>query len=79
MYVYKHSSNLFGNRLPLPVMVWSWLQVIVFSFSKKECEARALEMNLLDLTDDDEKKLIDSIYTSAMESLSLEDQKLPQV
>ncbi len=37
-------------------------QVIVFSFSKRECEARALEMQLLDLTNDDEKKLIDSIY-----------------
>ncbi len=54
-------------------------QVIVFSFSKRECEDRAKEMIGLDLTDTDEKKLIESIYNNAMECLSPEDQKLPQV
>lgn len=37
--------------------------VIVFSFSKKECEALATQMVGLDLTDDDEKKLVDNIFS----------------
>lgn len=32
--------------------------VIIFSFSKRECEAYALQMSKLDFTNDDEKKLI---------------------
>jgi superfamily II RNA helicase len=54
-------------------------QVIVFSFSKRECETRAAEMQALDLTDTEEKKLIESIYSNAMECLSVEDQRLPQI
>ena len=37
--------------------------VIVFSFSKKECEKLALSMVTLDLTDKDEKVLVNSIFT----------------
>ena len=37
--------------------------VIVFSFSKKECEKLALSMVTLDLTDKDEKVLVHSIFT----------------
>jgi len=42
----------------------------VFSFSKKECEKLALNMAQLDLNDDDEKKLVDTIYWNAMDCLS---------
>jgi ATP-dependent RNA helicase DOB1 len=45
-------------------------QVIVFSFSKKECEKLALNMAQLDLNDEDEKKLVDTIYWNAMDCLS---------
>ncbi|XXQ38758.1 Helicase ATP-binding domain-containing protein [Plasmodiophora brassicae] len=53
--------------------------VIIFSFSKRECEAYALQMSKLDFTNDDEKKLIQEIFQNAIESLSGEDQNLPQV
>ncbi len=46
------------------------LQVIVFSFSKKECEKLAISMISLDLTDKNEKELISSIYNNAVECLS---------
>ena len=46
------------------------LQVIIFSFSKKECEKLALNMAQLDLNDEDEKKLVDTIYWNAMDCLS---------
>eukprot|EP00526_Cylindrotheca_closterium_P029124 CAMPEP_0113649258 /NCGR_PEP_ID=MMETSP0017_2-20120614/26169_1 /TAXON_ID=2856 /ORGANISM="Cylindrotheca closterium" /LENGTH=1088 /DNA_ID=CAMNT_0000561611 /DNA_START=16 /DNA_END=3282 /DNA_ORIENTATION=- /assembly_acc=CAM_ASM_000147 len=53
--------------------------VIVFSFSKKDCEKYALALNREDYTDDVEKDLITQVYTNAIESLGDDDQKLPQV
>jgi len=53
--------------------------VIVFSFSKKDCEKFALALNDEDFTDDVEKDLISQVYKNAIESLGEEDRKLPQV
>jgi ATP-dependent RNA helicase DOB1 len=53
--------------------------VIIFSFSKKDCEKYALALNQEDFTDDTEKDLIHQVYTNAIESLSEDDRKLPQV
>lgn len=53
--------------------------VIVFSFSKKDCERFALALNREDYTDDVEKDLISQVYTNAIESLSEDDRRLPQV
>ncbi len=53
--------------------------VIVFSFSKRDCESHALAMSKLDFCDESEKKLIDQIFSSAMDSLSEDDKHLPQV
>ena len=54
-------------------------QVIVFSFSKKECEALALQMAPLDLNDDSEHKLVEGVFWNAVDSLSEDDRRLPQV
>ena len=61
------------------IMDRSMQPVIVFSFSKKDCENHAMQMAKLDFTTDDEKASIDEIFTNAMESLSEDDRKLPQV
>ncbi|GLT34116.1 hypothetical protein SLA2020_086570 [Shorea laevis] len=53
--------------------------VIIFSFSKKECEFLATQMAKLDLNDDDEKTNIEIIFWNAMGILSDDDKKLPQV
>lgn len=53
--------------------------VIIFSFSKRECEQHALTMSKLDFSNDDEKKLIEQIFSNAMEALSDDDRHLPQV
>ncbi|KAK4858352.1 hypothetical protein QYF36_015114 [Acer negundo] len=53
--------------------------VIIFSFSKRECEFLAMQMAKMDLTLDDEKVNIESIFWSAMDMLSDDDKKLPQV
>lgn len=53
--------------------------VIIFSFSKRDCEFLAMQMAKMDLTEDDEKVNIETIYWSAMDMLSDDDKKLPQV
>ena len=52
------------------------------SFSKKDVEANALEIQRqggLDFTTDQEKKMINEVFNNAMECLSEEDRALPQV
>lgn len=52
---------------------------IVFSFSKRECENLALSLAGLDLNNEDEKQLVEGIYKNAIDLLSEEDQRLPQI
>ena len=42
----------------------------MFSFSKKECESLALQMVGMDLTSEDEKKLIEGVFSSAKDLLA---------
>lgn len=53
--------------------------VILFSFSKRECEFLAMQMARMDLNEDDEKVNVEKIFWSAMDMLSDDDKKLPQV
>ncbi|KAI4375499.1 hypothetical protein MLD38_013361 [Melastoma candidum] len=53
--------------------------VICFSFSKRECELLAMQMAKMDLNEEDEKVNIETIFWSAMDMLSDDDKKLPQV
>ena len=54
--------------------------VIVFSFSKKDCESYALDLHREDFNPDQtEKDLVTMVYTNAIEALSDDDKKLPQV
>ncbi|XP_063930260.1 exosome RNA helicase MTR4-like [Zophobas morio] len=61
------------------VMDRQYQPVIVFSFSKRECEAYALQLAKLDFTSEDEKKLIREVFKSAIDNLSEEDRILPQI
>ena len=53
--------------------------VIVFSFSKRECESNAMQMSKLDFNSPEEKQLTRAVFTNAIESLSVEDRTLPQI
>eukprot|EP00397_Hematodinium_sp_SG-2012_P008434 GEMP01008494.1.p1 GENE.GEMP01008494.1~~GEMP01008494.1.p1 ORF type:complete len:1009 (+),score=176.13 GEMP01008494.1:21-3047(+) len=53
--------------------------IIVFSFSRKECETNAVTLKKLDFTTDDEKKLIGEVFGNAILTLSEDDRELPQV
>lgn len=57
----------------------SFNPVIVFSFSKRDCEQHALKLAKLNLNNEDEIAMVDKIFNNAMNSLSEEDRKLPQI
>jgi len=73
----KEGSNAF--KIVKMIMERNFAPVIVFSFSKKECEAYALQMAKLDFNTNEEKKLVDEVFNNAMMVLSPEDRLLPQV
>mmetsp|Transcript_15159 Transcript_15159/g.20006 ORF Transcript_15159/g.20006 Transcript_15159/m.20006 type:complete len:1017 (+) Transcript_15159:58-3108(+) len=73
----KGGSDVF--RIVRLIMERNYDPVIVFSFAKRECEAYAMQMAKLDLNEESEKELVESVYYNAMDSLSDEDKALPQV
>ncbi|XP_054715742.1 exosome RNA helicase MTR4-like [Uloborus diversus] len=73
----KDGSNCY--KLVKMIMERNFAPVIVFSFSKKECEAYALQMAKLDFNSAEEKPLVEEVFRNAMDVLSDEDKKLPQV
>ena len=61
------------------IMMKNYNPVIVFSFSKKECENYALQMSQLAFNDESEKAMVTKVFNSAIEMLSEEDKELPQI
>uniref|UniRef100_H2ZE10 RNA helicase n=1 Tax=Ciona savignyi TaxID=51511 RepID=H2ZE10_CIOSA len=61
------------------VMERKFLPAIVFSFSKKECEFYANQVLKLKFNSEAERKLVQEVFDNAMDSLSEEDRRLPQV
>lgn len=53
--------------------------VIVFSFSKRECENGAIQLRKLSFNDDSEKEMVSKVFNSAIEMLSEDDRNLPQI
>ncbi|KAI9136384.1 rRNA-processing arch domain-containing protein [Paraphysoderma sedebokerense] len=61
------------------IMFKNYHPVIVFCFSKRECEALALQMSKLDFNTDDEKDMVGRVFSNAIMSLSEDDRQLPQI
>ncbi|KAI9887622.1 MAG: ATP-dependent RNA helicase mtr4 [Watsoniomyces obsoletus] len=79
-------TNKGGNKGPSDIykivkmiMMKNYNPVIVFSFSKRDCEAYALQMSSLAFNDDSEKEMVAKVFNSAIEMLSEEDKQLPQI
>ncbi|KAL5016577.1 hypothetical protein ScPMuIL_006166 [Solemya velum] len=70
-------SNCF--KIVKMIMERNFAPVIVFSFSRKDCEAYGMQMSKLDFNTEDEKGLVEEVFNNAVDSLSDEDKKLPQV
>ncbi|XP_071455006.1 exosome RNA helicase MTR4 [Hetaerina americana] len=80
----RGGGNKSGNetncfKIVKMIMERNFAPVIVFSFSKKECEAYAVQMASLDFNNAEEKCLVDEVFNNAMDVLSEEDRQLPQV
>lgn len=70
-------TNIF--KIVKMIMERNFAPVIIFSFSKKECEVYAMQMAKLDFNTIEEKKLVDEVFNNALDVLSEEDRQLPQV
>jgi ATP-dependent RNA helicase DOB1 len=61
------------------IMSKNYDPVIVFAFSKRDCEGLAMQMGKLSFTTEDERKLTRQIFANAIEPLSEDDRQLPQI
>ncbi|KAJ1929260.1 ATP-dependent RNA helicase mtr4 [Tieghemiomyces parasiticus] len=61
------------------IMTKNYQPVIVFSFSRRDCEGYALQMSKLDLNTPTEADTVERIFKNAITSLSEEDRNLPQI
>lgn len=70
-----------GDIYKIVKMIWKkkYNPVIVFSFSKRDCEELALKMSKLDFNSDDEKDALTKIFNNAISLLPEQDRELPQI
>ncbi|KAJ3184745.1 ATP-dependent RNA helicase mtr4 [Irineochytrium annulatum] len=61
------------------IMMKNYHPVIVFSFSKRECESNALQLSKLDFNDETERNMVHSVFTNAIQCLGEDDRVLPQI
>ncbi|PLW11161.1 hypothetical protein PCANC_07235 [Puccinia coronata f. sp. avenae] len=61
------------------IMIKNYNPVIVFAFSKRECEALAIQMSKLEFNSEEEKETVDTVFKNAISNLSEDDQALPQI
>lgn len=73
----KTGSDLF--KLINMILKKNYHPVIVFSFSKRECESNALVLSKLDFNDEIERGMVKKVFESAILSLSEDDRSLPQI
>lgn len=53
--------------------------VIVFSFSKRDCEQMALQISQMMFNNESEHAMVNKVFENAIETLSEEDRQLPQI
>ncbi|KAI1095366.1 antiviral helicase [Rostrohypoxylon terebratum] len=84
----KHKKPFKGNndsasadiqKIVKMIMGKNFNPVIVFNFSKRECEMMALTISKFAFNDESEKVMVRKVFVSAIESLSEEDRELPQI
>ncbi|KAI0601762.1 rRNA-processing arch domain-containing protein [Biscogniauxia sp. FL1348] len=75
----QNSGNADIQKIVKMIMNKNFNPVIVFNFSKRECEMLALSTSKFAFNDDGEKAMVRKVFTSAIESLSEEDRELPQI
>ncbi|KAM0828724.1 hypothetical protein ACQ4PT_067356 [Festuca glaucescens] len=71
------SSDIY--RIVKMIMERKFQPVIIFSFSRRECEHHAMSMSKLDFNTEEEKDNIEQVFRSAILCLSEEDRGLPAI
>ncbi|XP_010541963.1 PREDICTED: DExH-box ATP-dependent RNA helicase DExH10 isoform X2 [Tarenaya hassleriana] len=61
------------------IMERQFQPVIIFSFSRRECEQHALSMSKLDFNTDEEKEAVEQVFNNAILCLNEEDRSLPAI
>ncbi|KAL1193895.1 DExH-box ATP-dependent RNA helicase DExH10 [Cardamine amara subsp. amara] len=61
------------------IMERKFQPVIIFSFSRRECEQHALSMSKLDFNTDEEKEVVEQVFNNAIQCLNEEDRSLPAI
>jgi ATP-dependent RNA helicase DOB1 len=61
------------------IMLKGYNPIIVFSFSKRDCEQNALLLAKLEFNSTEEQEMVSNVFTNAINSLSEDDRNLPQV
>jgi len=61
------------------IMKHNFAPMIIFSFSRKDCEIYAMVISKLDFNTLEEKKLVDKIINNIVNTLDNKDKELPQV
>lgn len=57
----------------------SFQPVIIFSFSRRECEQHAMSVSKLVLNNEEEKEAVEQVFHSAISCLNEEDRDLPAI
>ena len=73
----KGSSDIY--KIIRMIILKKYNPVIVFSFSKRDCEAYALQMSSMSFNDESEKSMVKAVFENALASLNPEDRELPQI
>lgn len=73
----KGSSDI--SKIVKMIMVKNYNPVIIFAFSKRECEGLALTMSKFEFNTTDEQELVSNIFNNAIQSLAADDRQLPQI
>ncbi|KAM5553543.1 DExH-box ATP-dependent RNA helicase DExH10 [Rosa sericea] len=61
------------------IMEKKFQPVIIFSFSRRECEHHALNMSKLDFNSQEEKDVVEQVFRNAILCLNEEDRELPAI
>ncbi|KAI0674209.1 antiviral helicase [Trametes maxima] len=61
------------------IMLKNYNPVIIFAFSKRECEALALNMSKVEFNSANDQDLVANIFNNAIENLAPDDRQLPQI
>ncbi|KAK9827440.1 hypothetical protein WJX74_002542 [Apatococcus lobatus] len=70
-------SNIF--KLVQMCMLRDFDPVIVFSFSKRDCETLAGQMGSMELNTEEEQQQVTAVFNAAVDCLGPNDRKLPQI